>query len=140
MDAKDPDSTEPDAPMNDVAPAAGSVQSESAHEDKKSVSESPVPGASDWMGKPIELDADGLPKPLKWRPVFLVKALIFGFLFDLAAELVLQQLGKHFFTTYDFFHAAVVGLILGFVAPSLGRGVGVWWANRVLRQAREATA
>jgi hypothetical protein len=89
------------------------------------------------MGKELELAEDGLPKPLKWRPVFLWRALIFGFLFDLAAEVVLQQLGKQLLTIYSFFHAAVVGAIVGVVAPSVGRFVGVWWANRHLRKARE---
>jgi hypothetical protein len=92
------------------------------------------------MGKGLALGDDGLPKPLRWRPVFMWRALFFGFLFDIAAEVVLQQLGKSYLTVYSFFHAAVVGAILGFVAPSVGRLAGVWWANGHLKKAREGPA
>lgn len=94
----------------------------------------------DWQGRDVGVDVAGIPQLLRWRPVFLWRALVFGFLFDLGAEVLLQQLGKQYLTLYSFFHAAVVGTIVGFVAPSLGRAAGVWWANRHIRKAHAAAA
>lgn len=94
----------------------------------------------DWQGQHVAKDEHGLPAPLRWRPVFMWRALVFGFLFDLAAEVLLQQLGKQILTVYSFFHAAIVGTIVGIVAPSLGRLVGVWWANRHIKAARQHVA
>ncbi|HLF16100.1 MAG TPA: hypothetical protein VI796_01535 [Candidatus Thermoplasmatota archaeon] len=90
----------------------------------------------DWQGKPVPLAADGLPEPLTWRPVFQLKALLLGVLLDLAIEVLLQQMGRQPFTGASLVRAALVGIALGVAVPSLGRLLGVVWANRAIRKAR----
>ncbi|MES2153757.1 MAG: hypothetical protein V4510_01320 [bacterium] len=87
--------------------------------------------------KALPLGPDGFPLPLKWRPVVQVKGLLFGALLTVGGNVLLQQLAYTTLSLTSLIVSLVLGLFIGIAAPSLGRLVGVWMGNRMLRRARK---
>jgi hypothetical protein len=88
------------------------------------------------MRAALERAADGLPKLLRWRPVVPWRGLVVGSLLTVGGNVLLQQLGATTLTTASLLLSLLLGCLLGIVAPSIGRLVGVLWANAILRKAR----
>lgn len=86
--------------------------------------------------KALALAPDGLPAPLRWHIVIDWKALLCGVLLTVGGLVLLQQLGAATLSLTSLLWSLVLGLVLGIAAPSLGRLVGVMWANSLLRKAR----
>lgn len=87
--------------------------------------------------KPLILGPDGFPEFLRWHIVIEWKALLCGALLTVGGTLLLQQLGATTLSVSSLLWSLVLGLALGIAAPSLGRLVGVVWANSLLRRARK---
>jgi len=80
----------------------------------------------------LRMAADGLPEPLRWRPVVEWGGILFGILVGLGGLLLLQQLGGTSVTA----GGVLTTIALGIAVPSLGRLYGVARANRMLRRMR----
>lgn len=90
--------------------------------------------------KPLPLDADGFPSPLRWRPVIKISALLLGVILTVGAAVLVQQLGETVLTLEGLLVAVLLGLFIGIAAPSIGRLVGVLWGNALIRKARREHA
>ena len=87
--------------------------------------------------KPVlRMAPDGLPEPLRWRPVVEWGGILFGILVGLGGLLLLQQLGGTSVTLGAILTTVALGVLLGIAVPSLGRLYGVARANRTLRRMR----
>ena len=83
----------------------------------------------------VDLDEHGIPRPLRWHLVWSWKGMALGVVADLAIEGILHRFGYLILDVPTLVLGMALGAAIGATAPSLGRLVGVVWANRRIRQA-----